>query len=172
MGVGATNKRKGSVAERYYAKFFKNLGFSFCATSRFVSKKHDNAKIDLMYIPFNLQIKAGVQKNMNPGKELFMMKSSINSMFPPEDDVHKKPCILFHYMQGTPGIKRTPEQEMVYMSMIQFDVFRNQNENKVLTYTYMKEFKFDLNSEFKTIVGMPLEVFTKEVILKQYNQCQ
>lgn len=170
MGVGAKNKRKGSTAERYYAKFFRDLGFTFCETSRFVSKKHDNAKIDLMYIPFNLQIKAGIQRNMSPGKELFMMASSITSMFPLEDEVHKKPCILIHYKQGTPGVKRTPDMEVVYMSMIQFDVFRN--KSRELKYDYLKEYKFDLQSEYKTIVGMTLEHFKNEVILKQYVTCQ
>jgi len=169
MGIGATNKRKGSTAERHYAKFFRELGFNFCETSRFVSKKHDNAKIDLMYIPFNLQIKAGIQKNMNPGKELFMMATSIAGMFPLEDDVHKRPCILFHYKQGKPGSRRTPDMEMVYMSMIQFLAF--QEKNPELTVLSLKEFKFDLNSEFKTIVGMTLDHFKSEVILKQYVTC-
>jgi len=169
MGVGATNKRKGSTAERYYAKFFRELGFTFCETSRFVSKKHDNAKIDLMYIPFNLQIKAGVQQNMNPGKELFMMATSIAGMFPLEDEVHKKPCLLIHYKQGKPGARRTPEMEMVYMSMIQFLAFKEKSED--LTALSLKEFKFDLNSEFKTIVGMTLDHFKSEVILKQYVTC-
>lgn len=170
MGVGATNKRKGSTAERYYAKFFRELGFTFCETSRFGSKKHDNAKIDLLYIPFNVQIKAGVQKNMNPGKELFMMSTSISAMFPPEDEVFKRPCILFHYKQGKPGAKRTPEMEMVYMSMIQFDLFRAKSPN--LEYLMLKDFKFDLQSEFKTIVGMTLDHFKSEVILKQHATCQ
>jgi len=170
MGVGATNKRKGSTAERYYAKFFRELGFTFCETSRFGSKKHDNAKIDLLYIPFNVQIKAGIQKNMSPGKELFMMSTSISAMFPPEDEVFKKPCILFHYKQGNPGVKRTPEMEMVYMSMIQFDLFKAKSPN--LEYSMMKDFKFDLQSEFKTVVGMTLDHFKSEVILKQYVTCQ
>lgn len=170
MGVGATNKRKGSTAERYYAKFFRELGFTFCETSRFGSKKHDNAKIDLLYIPFNVQIKAGIQKNMNPGKELFMMSTSISAMFPPEDEVFKRPCILFHYKQGKPGAKRTPEMEMVYMSMVQFDLFRAKSPN--LEYLMLKDFKFDLQSEFKTIVGMTLDHFKSEVILKQHATCQ
>ena len=171
MGIGATNKRKGSTAERYYAKFFRELGFDFCETSRFVSKKHDNAKIDLMYIPFNLQIKAGIQKNMNPGKELFMMATSIAGMFPLEDDVHIKPCLLIHYKQGKPGSRRTPEMEIVYMSLTQFEKF-NEHSDTQLDYTYSKEFKFDLNSPFKYIVGMTLDHFKSEVILKQYVTCQ
>ena len=60
--------------------------------------------------------------------------------------------------------------ELVYMSLIQFDAFRSQNRN--LEYLCMKEFKFDLNSEFKTIVGMTLEHFKEEVILKQFSPCQ
>ena len=56
------------------------------------------------------------------------------------------------------------------MSLIQFDVFRSQSRN--LEYLCMKEFKFDLNSEFKTIVGITLEHFKEEVILKQFSPCQ
>ena len=160
----STNKRKGSTAERYYAKFFRELGYEHCATARFGSKKHDNAKIDLIFIPYNIQIKAGVQKNMNPGKELFMMASSIKSMFPKEDQVHNNPCLLFHYKQGKPGVKRTENMEMVYMSMLQFDIFRSKSPN--LKYSNMKTFKFDLNSEYKTIVGMTLEHFKNEYLIK------
>lgn len=170
MGIGATNKRKGSTAERYYAKFFRELGFNFCETARFGSKKHDNAKIDLLYIPFNVQIKAGVQKNMNPGKELFMMSTCIAAMFPAEDEVFKKPCILFHYKQGKPGARRTPDMEIVYMSMTQFLAF--QEKSPELTCLSLKEFKFDLDSEFKTVVGMTLDHFKEQVIIKQYVTCQ
>jgi hypothetical protein len=162
MGIGAKNKRKGSVAERYYAKFFRDLGFSFCETSRFVSKKHDNAKIDLMYVPFNIQIKAGIQKNMNPGKELFMMASDISAMFPPGDQVFNNPCLLIHYKQGVPGKKRTAEMEILYMSLAQFEKFKEISPD--INYSFEKEFKFELNSEFKTIVGMTVEHFTNQII--------
>jgi hypothetical protein len=91
-------------------------------------------------------------------------------MFPPEDEVSKRPCILFHYKQGKPGVKRTPDMEMVYMSLIQFDLFRSKSPD--LEYSMMKDFKFDLNSEFKTVVGMTLDHFKQEVILKQYVACQ
>lgn len=167
MGRGATNKRKGSNAERYYAQIFRDLGFDFCETSRFVSKKHDNAKIDLMYVPFNIQIKAGSQKNMNPGKELFLMESSINSMFPPEDEVFTKPCLLFHYKQGIRGKKRTEQDEIVYMSENQFNLFKQQIKD--LKHIDKKSFKFDLNSQFKHIVWMTFEYFNKNIIKTLYN---
>jgi hypothetical protein len=59
--------------------------------------------------------------------------------------------------------------EIVYMSIIQFDLFRSKSPS--LEYSMMKDFKFDLNSEFKTIVGMTLDHFKSEVILKQYVTC-
>lgn len=160
-----TNKTKGSNAERYYAKVFRELGYRFCETARFASTKHDNAKVDLVYIPYNIQIKAGVQKNLSPGKELFMMSSSIAAMFPLEEDIHNKPCLLIHYMQGIKGVKRTPEMEMVYMSFKQYQLFLEKNNS--LTYTYEKIFKFDLNSDFKHIVGMTFESFKNQIILKK-----
>lgn len=167
MGVGKTNKRKGSNAERYYAKFFRELGFEFCATSRFVSKHHDNAKIDLMYTPFNIQVKAGKQQNMNPGKVLFEMKSAIDKMFPPGDEIFNKPLLLFHYKEKPPKVyRRSEEMEMVYMSSKQFEFFKAQNPN--LKFNYIKVFKYDMDSEFKTIVGMTVEYFKNEVILKHY----
>jgi len=42
----------------------------------------------------------------------------------------------------------------------------------VTDYSMMKDFKFDLQSEFKTVVGMTLDHFKSEVILKQYVTCQ
>ena len=164
MGLGATNKRKGSYAERYYANFFKSLGYSFCKTSRFASKQHDNAKIDLMFIPFNIQVKAGKQKGLNPSKELHTMNSAIKAMFPTEDIVHNKPCLLIHYRQGTSGVKRKPEDEMLYMSLQQFESFKEEFEG--LTFTYKKVFKLLVNSEYRDIVGMTVEHFKDEVILK------
>jgi len=168
MGRGATNKRKGSNAERHYAKFFRKLGYDFCETSRFVSKKHDNAKIDLMYIPFNVQVKAGIQKNMNPGKELFAMETCIKAMFPPEDEVFTKPGLLFHYKQGVSGKKRTQSDEIVYMSLEQFDVFNNQTKNKKLEYLGQKSFKFELQSQFKHVVWMTLKYFTTNILKPLY----
>ena len=168
MGLGKTNKRKGSNAERLYAIKFREMGFSFCETSRFVSKKHDNAKIDLMYIPFNIQIKAGKQKNMNAGKELFFMKTCIDTMFPLGDEVFKKPLLLIHYEEVGRGHKRLPEHERVYMSMIQFDIFKSMSPD--LEHNGLKSFKFDLQSEFKHIVNVTFADFKEKIILKHYKQ--
>lgn len=164
---GKTNKRMGSNAERLYAIIFRELGFSFCETSRFGSKKHDNAKIDLVYIPFNIQIKAGKQQNMNAGKELLSMYSMIHAMFPPGDEVFTKPSLLIHHEHIGRGKKRLPEHQKVYMSLKQFNKFKKLNPK--LKFDTKKEFKFDLKSEFKVIVCMNFESFKDEVILKLYT---
>ena len=62
--VGKTNRRKGHNAERYYANFFKDLGYTFCKTARQASRLHDDCGIDLMYLPFLVQIKAGKQRGL------------------------------------------------------------------------------------------------------------
>lgn len=164
---GTTNRRKGHVAERYYMNFFKALGFESCSTARFSSRKHDNAKIDLVDIPFNIQIKSGVQKNMNPGKELFMMESSIKAMFSSGDEVFSKPLLLFHYKQNVPGKRRTEEMEMVYMSFKQYKAFSKLSPE--FSFDFYKEYSIDTSSDFKIIVGMSVEHFKQEIILKLYG---
>lgn len=166
MEIGKINKRKGSNAEKLYATKFKELGFNFCNTSSLISKKHDNANIDLMNIPFNLQIKAGKQKNMNAGKELFAMYSYIHAMFPIGDEVFKKPLLLVHYEEVERGHKRLPEHEKVYMSLLQFDLFKENSPH--IEYDTFRVFKYDMYSEFKTIVSITFEVFKNEIILKNY----
>lgn len=90
------NKRKGSNAEREYAKLFRDLGFKRCITSREGSKLYDNSGIDLLYIPFNIQIKAGVQRGINYSKELKYVRDQITTNFDANEDVHVKPILLIH----------------------------------------------------------------------------
>jgi hypothetical protein len=163
--VGKTNKTAGSNAERYYASLFRELGFKHCLTARFASKLHDNAKIDLINLPFNIQIKYGKQKGMNAGKELFLMASSIEKMFPEDDPTTKKPLLLIHKLRTGKGVKRTPEHEKIFMSLKQFNIFKSEFPN--LEYETVKEYKYDLKSEYKIIVSMKFETF-KNQIIKEY----
>lgn len=167
MGLGKINKKKGKFAERLYSDKFKEFGFSFCEPSGIISKRHDNAKIDLMHIPFNVQIKAGKQTNLSAGKELLFMSSCIQTMFSTEKEVLKKPMLLFHYEETGKGQPRVPENEKVYMSLIQFDLFKAMSPD--LEYISLKSFKFDLHSEFKHIVNITFEDFRDKIILNHYN---
>lgn len=164
---GTTNRTLGHNAERYYCKIFKELGFNFCDTARNASRLYDNAKIDLINLPFNLQIKAGIQKNMNPGKELFSMETAVAALFPPEDSVHTKSKILVHKKRVGPGNKRTPESEVVYMSKAQYDIYLEAIKEEI-PIIFNKVYKFELQSDFKHIVGMTFEVFKELIIKKHY----
>ena len=54
-----TNRTKGHDAERLYVNRFKEIGYEHCVTSRYGSRLHDDAAIDLINVPINVQIKAG-----------------------------------------------------------------------------------------------------------------
>ena len=160
---GSRNRTMGHNAERYYCTLFKEW-FPFCTTSRLGSRLYDNAKIDLINLPFNLQIKAGLQKSMNPGKELFDMTNMIVALFPPDDSVHSKPRFLIHKKPIGRGKKPTPEHEILYMSKRQFKEYQDLNNN--LKPHFEKSFKFEFNSEFKNVVALTFEVFKEQIIKK------
>lgn len=118
---GKTNKRKGSNAERLYAKIFREtLGFIHCKTSRLGSKLHDDAGIDLIFLPFNVQIKAGKQLGLNTSKELEYMQDKMKELFPPISQEHSLPKILIHKKEVGMGRKRTEFDEIVSMSFEDF----------------------------------------------------
>lgn len=164
--LGKNNRRKGHDAERYYATLFKELGFEFCVTARVGSRLYDNAKIDLINLPFNVQIKAGLQKSMNPGRELFNMKSMIKALFPPEDAVHTRACFLIHKKSTGKGNKSLPEHQIVYMSKQQYDKYKEEVPH--LEYLFDKEFKFQMQSEFKHVVALTCDEFIEKIIKKKY----
>ena len=118
--VGANNKRKGSNAERYYVNLFKEMGYDKCVTARYGSRIHDDAGIDLINIPFNIQIKAGKQKGLNPVSTLMDIKGRIERMFPKENREHDYPTILIHKKEVGKGKKRTEFDEVVIMTFSYF----------------------------------------------------
>lgn len=138
MGKGKTNKRKGSNAERLYAKLFRELGFSFCKTARQESRVTDDAGIDLTNLPFNVQIKAGYHKGMNPAKVLGIIDERLPILFPPEDIIHTKPNILIHRNQIGPGNRRVAEDDLVYLKVEDFIELVKKSENiKDRAYLYI-----------------------------------
>lgn len=118
--IGKTNKSKGSSAERLYAKFFREQGFKFCVTSRFGSKLHDKAKIDLLNVPFNVQIKAGKQKGISYSKILSEIAEAIKVAFPPTSVEHTLPNIVIHKKFIGAGRKKNPYDEIVCLSLEDF----------------------------------------------------
>lgn len=115
------NKRKGNNAEREYAKRFREAGFENCITSRLGSRLYDNSGIDLMNIPFNVQIKAGIQKGINYSKELQYVKDQISHNFDLSDEVNNKPILLIHKKPKLEGKRNRGEfDELIIMSVTDF----------------------------------------------------
>lgn len=117
--MGNTNRTKGHQAERDYAKIFRNLGFSQCVTSRYGSRKHDDAGIDLINLPFNVQIKAGKQRGMNVSKVLYEMHKKITAMFSKSSEKAKL-LIVIHRKEVGRGRKRNDFDDIVCMSFEDF----------------------------------------------------
>lgn len=117
---GKTNKRKGSNAEREYAEKFRQLGFENCKTARQGAKMLDDCGIDLIFIPFNVQIKAGLQQGLRPHKVLEYMKNRINEVLPKYSVEHNLPKILIHKRQVGPGNKRDEFSDIVSMTFEDF----------------------------------------------------
>jgi len=117
---GKTNKRKGSDAERVYAKLFRDLGFTHCKTARLGSKLHDDAGIDLIFLPFNVQIKAGKQTGLNPGRELRSMQDKMAILFPPTSSEHSYPKLVIHRREVGSGKRRGEFDDLVTMTFEDF----------------------------------------------------
>ena len=131
---GIRNKRKGSNAERYYAKIFRDNGFTFCRTSREASKLHDDSAIDLVFIPLLAQIKAGRQQGMNPSKVLSDITERVKLNFPPTSPEHKLKSVIIHYKDVGQGKKRTEYDELVTMTFNTFleffKIYNNDLQNQ------------------------------------------
>ena len=118
---GKTNKRKGSDAERHYARVFRDdLGFTHCKTSRLGSKLHDDAGIDLIFVPLNIQVKAGKQAGLNPTRELIYMQNRMTELFPSTSKEHDYPKIVIHRKEVGQGKKRTEFDEIVSLTFQDF----------------------------------------------------
>lgn len=126
---GKTNKRKGSNAERDYAKLFRELGFEHCKTARFGSRLHDNAGIDLIGIPYNIQIKAGKQVALKAHQELKYIADQTQKLFPDYAIEQKLPKILIHRRECPQGKKRDEFDEIVSMTLKDFLILIKPNNN-------------------------------------------
>lgn len=114
------NRTLGHNAERYYVTEFRELGYEHCLTSRYGSRVHDDAGIDLINIPWNIQIKAGVQKGLNIRNTLKDIKERIKKMFPEDAPEHERPLILIHKRSSGKGKRRSDLDEIVYMTFQDF----------------------------------------------------
>ena len=130
MSNGKINRTKGHNAERYYAKIFRNLGFDKVQTSRYGSRLHDDAGVDLINLPINVQIKAGKQRGLNIINTIQYTKDRIKKLLPKEALEQNYPTILIHKRDTGKGKHKTELHEIVSMSFKDFI--------KILKYKYEK----------------------------------
>lgn len=124
-----TNRTKGHNAERDVAKTFREIGFDKCKTSREASRLHDNCKIDLCFIPFNVQVKAGFQRGLNPTNEFKDMEEAIKQNFPERYPEYDYPKVLIHKKQVGKGKKRTKYDDLVILPLEDFiNIIKNDKE--------------------------------------------
>lgn len=117
--LGKKNKTKGNVAERYYRDQFRDIGYDKCVTARLGSRLHDNAGIDLVLVPYNVQVKVGEQKGLKPREELISMDTKMRELFLDNSHEFNSPKLVIHkrYAEGT---KRTEFDEIVTMTFKDF----------------------------------------------------
>jgi len=89
------SRTKGHDFERYLAKIFRALGHSYCKTSRQASKLLDDSKVDLAFIPFNVQAKS-VVANINYQTIFNDMETALIANYPPTDPQRNHPKMIFH----------------------------------------------------------------------------
>ena len=117
----SNNRTKGHDGERYYAKVFREeLGFDNCCTSRYASRLLDNCKIDLVNIPYCVQIKTGYHKSMKAQIVLKELSDAIHNHLPENSENKDYPKVLIHRLQGTKGKARTEFDDLVTMTFNDF----------------------------------------------------
>lgn len=132
--IGKNNKRKGNEAERYYAKKLREIGYEHCITSRMGSKLFDDCGIDLLFVPYNIQVKAGEQKGMKPQDVINYTKNMMKLKFPPNSKEFQYPTVLIHRKPAS-GAKRLETDELVTMTYADWElmakkIYNLENEEK------------------------------------------
>ncbi len=131
--IGKNSRAKGHNSERKFAAIFRELGYPFCKTSRQASRLLDDSKVDLAFLPFNVQIKAGKQRGFNPIKELKDMAVEIKKNFPPNDPIHRNPSLIILDKEVGRGSKKTKFDTTVtlpFEDFKQFLIFKQKGNDK------------------------------------------
>lgn len=114
------NRVLGHNAERLYANKFRELGYERVKTSRYSSRLHDDAGIDLTGIDLRIQIKAGKQTGLNPVKEIKYVQDRTLELFGEDGVENAHPVVLIHHKKGTPGKRRTDVDSIVSLTFEDF----------------------------------------------------
>lgn len=156
--LGTKNRQKGHHAERFYADVFRSIGHKHCITARLGGRVFDNAGIDIINIPFNIQIKAGKQSKLSPGKILLNMEVQIDNLFPKNSEVRNFPLLVIH--RPNPYSK-SYDEDLVFMTLEQFKIYSKDNDMEYISY---KKRNVRMSTAFGEIVSVKFSDLVKNKI--------
>lgn len=93
---GARNRRKGQNWERDLAQIFRDLGYPKCKTTRQTSRLLDSCKVDLDFIPFNIQAKNVI--HINYKEVLNEVQNALQEHYPERLEL---PTVILHKKKTT-----------------------------------------------------------------------
>lgn len=123
------SRTKGHNCERKYAKIFREeFGFEKCKTSREASKLLDDSKVDLAFLPYNIQIKKGYERVRPRYEKIFKeMKESLANNFPEDDPIINNYKVIIHELNNA----REVEDVLVIMPFNEWaDLVNYNKQNK------------------------------------------
>lgn len=113
----------------------RDIGYVHCKTSRQASRLLDSCKVDLAFLPFNIQCK-NVKANINYINLIKSIKASLAENYPEDDPIINNPIIIAH-KRG-----RTPEEHLVIMEASSFiDIIRKNKEYETIENEKIKKRK-------------------------------
>ena len=130
---GNTNRNKGHTFERQWARTMRDVGYIYCKTSRQASRLLDSCKVDLAFVPYNIQCK-NVKANINYKEIIRSIKTSLLENFPENDPIFDNPIVIAH-KRG-----RLPEEHLVVMEASSFiDLVRKVKEYETIENEKLKK---------------------------------
>jgi len=139
LNKGNANRNKGHTFERMWAKTMRDIGYLFCKTTRQASRLLDSCKIDLAFIPYNIQCK-NVQANINYKDLILSIKTILLENYPEDDPIFDNPIIIAHKL----GI--LPEDHLVIMEASTFiEMAKKIKEYEIIENEKLKKRKNERN---------------------------
>ncbi len=161
MTNGKENQLKGLKGEEFYVDCFKNIGYETCKRAE-KGSLYDAIGIDLINIPYLIQIKTGIQKNMNPGKILTLLYAQLNNNIDKNHTILKENFNLFviHHREVN-----DLSNDIIYMSLDTYHYYLTKYTNIEIEYSNIRDSK--LQSEFNKIIGINMNEFYNKVLKKE-----
>ena len=94
---GKKSKAMGHGVERLYVNLLKELGWLKAKTCRLASRLLDNCRVDVAFVPMNIQIKAGTQRGLKPAEELEEMERLLDENLPDDASERRHPNVVIHH---------------------------------------------------------------------------